>query len=164
MRFRCMRRPRRRWGWGRGLLKNLLQTHSISWAESVRIALQAEGIEAVVLDPNAPGFIGFAGRTRVAVLNDDDLPRAQEILRKLEGPKTPPPPSWRWQKRGLICVGLAFLLMFVAAATIDVEGANVLTLIVLGACGILFIAGFILVALGPRADKKGDTTGKETGL
>jgi hypothetical protein len=31
-------------------MKNLLQTHSISWAESVRIALQAEGIEAVVLD------------------------------------------------------------------------------------------------------------------
>jgi len=144
-------------------LKNLLQTHSISWAESVRFVLESEGIKAVVLDENAPGYMGFAGRTRVAVLNDDDLPKAQAILRTLQPPKTPPPPSWRWQKRGLICVGLAFLLMFVAAATIDVEGANVLTLIVLGACGILFIAGFILVALGPRADKKSDTTGKETG-
>ncbi len=135
-------------------MKNLLQTHSISWAESVRIALQAEGIEAVVLDPNAPGFIGFAGRTRVAVVNDDDLPQAQEILRKLEGPKTPPPPSWRWQKRGLICLGLWFLLMFVAAASVDLEAPRLLTLVIVVAGGLLLVAGLTLIALGPRADKK----------
>ncbi len=135
-------------------MKNLLQTHSISWAESVRIALQAEGIEAVVLDPNAPGFIGFAGRTRVAVVNDDDLPQAQEILRKLEGPKTPPPPSWRWQKRGLICLGLWFFLMFVAAASVDFEAPRLLTLVIVVAGGLLLVAGLTLIALGPRADKK----------
>jgi hypothetical protein len=38
-------------------MKNLLQTHSISWAESVRLVLESEGVEAVVLDPNAGGFI-----------------------------------------------------------------------------------------------------------
>lgn len=136
-------------------MKNLLQTHSLSWAESVRIALLAEGIDAVVLDPNAPGFIGFGGRTRVEVVNDDDLPKAQEILRTLQPPKTPPPPSWRWQKRGLQCVGLSILLIIVAGISIDLEGANVLTLIILAAAGVLFIAGFLLVGLGPRADKQG---------
>ena len=134
-------------------MKNLLQTHSISWAESVRLVLETEGIEAVVLDANAPGFIGFAGRARVAVLYDDDLPKAQEILRRLE-PKTPQPPSWRWQKRGLICVGLGFLLIFVAAATVDPEDINLLNWITVAACGLLFVAGFALIALGPRADKK----------
>ena len=137
-------------------MKNLLQTHSISWAESVRIVLESEGIEAVVLDPNAPGFIGFAGRTRVAVVNDDDLPRAQEILRKLEGPKTPPPPSWRLQKRGLISVGVGFLLMFVAAGTVDSDDITLVNWITLAACGLFLVAGFVLIALGPRADKNED--------
>ena len=57
------------------------------------------------------------------------------------------------QKRGLICFGLAALLIAVAAVTIEREGANVLTLIILAAAAILFLAGFILVGLGPRADK-----------
>ena len=76
-------------------------------------------------------------------------------MQPLQPPKSPPPPSWRWQKRGIISVGLAFLLIIVAAATVEVEGANVLTLIILAAGGVLFIAGFILAAIGPRADKKG---------
>jgi len=136
-------------------MKNLLQTHSISWAESVRIVLESEGIEAVVLDPNAPGFIGFAGRTRVAVVNDDDLPKAQEILRRLQPPKSPPPPSWRWQRRGLICVGLAFFLIIVAAIAVDHEGGPFLISILLIVAGLLLITGFTLIALGPRADKRG---------
>src|SRR5260221_12039298 len=135
-------------------MKNLLQTHSISWAESVRIDLTAEGIEAVVLVPNAPGFVGFAGRTRVAVVNDDDLPQAQEMLRKLEGPKTPPPPSWRWRKRGLICLGLWFFLMFVAAASVDFEAPRLLTLVVVVAGGLLLLAVLTRIALRSPAAKQ----------
>jgi len=41
-------------------MRNLLQTHSISRAESVRIVLESEGIEAVVVDGNAPGYLGLA--------------------------------------------------------------------------------------------------------
>ena len=51
-------------------------------------------------------------------------------------------PAGRWQKRGVMFVGLAFVLVLVAAGTIELEGANILTLIVLGAIGVLFIAGF----------------------
>ena len=64
-------------------------------------------------------------------------------------------PLGRWQKRGLISLGLGFLLFLVAATTIELEGATVLTLIVLAAAGLFVAAAFVLIALGPRADKKG---------
>ena len=59
------------------------------------------------------------------------------------------------QKRGLISFGLAVLLIVVAVITIDLDGANVLTLIMLAAAGLLFVVGFILVGFGPRTDKQG---------
>jgi hypothetical protein len=60
----------------------------------------------------------------------------------------------RWQKRGLISLGLGFLLFLVAAATIELEGATVLTWIMLAASGLFVVAAFALIAIGPRADKK----------
>ena len=59
-----------------------------------------------------------------------------------------------WQKRGLIAFGLGVLLFVVAAATIELDGANVLTLMLLGASGLFVVAAFVLIALGSRADKK----------
>ena len=60
-------------------------------------------------------------------------------------------PERRWQKRGLISCGLGFLLFIVAAGTIELEGANVLTWIMLAASGIFVVAAFILIALRPRS-------------
>src|SRR6185503_8857708 len=60
-------------------------------------------------------------------------------------------PERRWQKRGLISFGLGFLLFIVAAGTIELEGANVLTWIMLAASGIFVVAAFILIALRPRS-------------
>lgn len=57
-------------------MKNLLQTHSIPSARGIKIALEAEGIPAVVLDEFDRGGLGglwSPGRVRVAVLNDDDV-------------------------------------------------------------------------------------------
>ncbi|HEY3279735.1 MAG TPA: DUF2007 domain-containing protein [Gemmatimonadales bacterium] len=136
-------------------MRNLLQTHSISWAESVRIVLESEGIEAVVLDGGAPGYLGFAGRTRVAILKDDDLPKAQEILRRLQPPKMSTPPSWRWQKRGLIGLGLGFFAIVYGAARADpYEGVPLISWVLFAVGGLFLVAGFALIALGPRADKK----------
>ncbi|HMG18718.1 MAG TPA: DUF2007 domain-containing protein [Gemmatimonadales bacterium] len=73
-------------------MKNLLQTHSVSWAQSVRLALESEGSEAVVLDENAPAYMGFAGRVRVAVVKDGDLARAQSVLAHLTPSVGQPPP------------------------------------------------------------------------
>ena len=59
-----------------------------------------------------------------------------------------------WQRRGLISFGLGFLLFVVAAGSIEVEGANVLTWILLAASGLFVVVAFALIAIGPRADKK----------
>ena len=134
-------------------MKNLLQTHSISWAQSVKITLESEGIPAVVLDENAPSYLGFAGRARVAVLNDRDLVRAQQIVSHLSAPLLVTPPSWRLQKRGLLLLGGAFLLLVVAAVLFDEDVAAGL---VVGALGVvIFIIGATLIVIGPRADKEG---------
>ena len=58
------------------------------------------------------------------------------------------------QKSGLTCFALAVLLVIVAVVSIDLDGANVLTLLMLAAAGLLFLVGFILVGFAPRADKK----------
>jgi len=39
-------------------MKNLLHTHSIAWAQGVRITLEAEGIHAVILDEHDRGALG----------------------------------------------------------------------------------------------------------
>jgi len=134
-------------------LKNLLQTHSVSWAQSVKLTLQSEGIDAVVLDEHAPGYMGFAGRVRVAVMNDADLERAQSILSQMTPPPGPPPPSWRFQKRGLQLLGLGIVMMFVTAALFDRFDVGPLPLTSLGVAAVAFCGGFLLIALGWRADK-----------
>ena len=132
-------------------MKNLLQTHEVSWAHSVRLALEAEGIEAVILDEQAPGYLSFAGRTRVAVLHDRDFERAQDVLRKMAPPPMQVPRSWRIQKWGLICgvIGLG-LLMAAAIWHDDVSGGLELGMALAGLAGMGL--GFVLVVVGPRAD------------
>ena len=135
-------------------MKNLLQTHSISWAQSVKLTLESEGIEAVVLDENAPGYMGFAGRVRVAVLDDDDLARAQQLLAGLAPPPVEAPPSWRWQKRGIKMVAFGFLLMIVFGVLLNEYGRYPLVLGVAGASAAALVVGFALIVLGPRADRQ----------
>lgn len=134
-------------------MKNLLQTHSVSWAHSVKLTLQSEGIDAVVLDENAPGYMGFAGRIRVAVLNDAELPRARSILSGMVPPPSPPPPSWRYQKRGLQLLGLGLMMMFVTAALRTQLDFGPVTYAAVAVTALAFLAGFLLVGLGWRADK-----------
>ena len=108
-------------------MKNLLQTQSIAWAQGVRVALEAEGIRAVILDEHDRGAMGVLGRVRLAVLNDDDVVKAQVIVARLTPPASGPPPSWRWQKRGLILLALDVAL-FMAWLTLlegfQAEGAR----------------------------------------
>lgn len=135
-------------------MKNLLQTHSVSWAQSVKLALEAEGIDAVVLDQNSFAIHGLGGHVRVAVLNDHDLPQAQAVLAHMTPPATPPPPSWRWQKRGLQLMGLGIVLVFVTAELSDRVEPGPLIYGAAGLTALAFMAGFALVALGWRADKQ----------
>jgi len=141
-------------------MKNLVQTQSIAWAQGVRVALEAEGIRAVILDEHDRGAMGVLGRVRLAVLNDADVAKALVIVARLTPPPTGPPPSWRWQKRGLILLALD-LALFVAWLTLlegsQAEGARRPGLLIYGlaaAVVILFIGGVSLIILGPRADKR----------
>ncbi len=144
-------------------MKNLLQTHRLAWARGVKIALDAEGIPAVVLDEydrGGLGGLGVAGMVRVAVVNDHDLAKAQAIVARLTPPRTGPPPSWRWQKHGLVLLVVDFVLFVVWLGLLNdakwEEGtlrSNPGLYALAAAVVILFIGGALLIVLGPRADK-----------
>jgi Putative prokaryotic signal transducing protein len=72
-------------------MKLLCASNSIAFAQSLRIALDAEGIETYCSDPDLAlasiaGPIGGGGG-RVYVLDEADWPRALEILAELSPPK-----------------------------------------------------------------------------
>src|SRR3989442_8014036 len=83
-------------------MKEILRTHSVSYAHSVRLALEAQGIRAVLLDEQAPMYMSFAGRVRLAVAREADYERAMELVRSFEAASSPSavPASWRWQRWG----------------------------------------------------------------
>ena len=136
-------------------MKNLVQAYSLSWAESITLALEAEGIHAVLLDQQSLGYLGFAGRVRVAVVNDADLPRAEEILRHLQPPKSGSPPSWWWHKRALLAFGAGLVLLFITAASAGKEWPLAIAWVLLAATATVFLIGFWLVFRGYRADRLG---------
>ena len=139
-------------------MKDVLQTHSLSWAESIRLALLAEGIEAVILDQQSLGYLGFAGRVRVAVVTDSDLPRAREVVRHLEPGRSPLPPSWRWQRNVYVLFGAAFVLLSVATAWAAPRPiAILLALSVLG----LLAGGVAMLLRGKRAGRGRPTDPEE---
>jgi hypothetical protein len=65
-------------------MKELTTTNDVSYAESVRIALETHGIRAVVSRPNsalpsgAGGFV--AGGITISIAHDADLERARAVL------------------------------------------------------------------------------------
>jgi Putative prokaryotic signal transducing protein len=136
-------------------MKNLLQTQSIAWAQGIRVALEAEGIECKVLNEFDRG-LGMMPwiPVRVMVLNDDDVERAQAIVARLAPPKAgPPPPSWRWQKPGCILLVIDVVLIGAWGALLDEYGLGALTYAVAAVVAIVFIGSSLLIMLGPRADK-----------
>ena len=136
-------------------MKSLLQTQSIAWAQGIRVALEAEGIQCKVLNE----FDRGVGATpwipvRVVVLNDDDLERAQAVVARIAPPKAgPPPPSWRWQKPGCVLLVIDLVLFATWGALVDEYGLGTLTYAVAAVVVIVFIGGSLLIMLGPRADK-----------
>src|SRR3989442_12659971 len=88
-------------------MKEILRTHSVSYAHSVRLALEAQGIRAVLLDEQAPMYMSFAGWVRLAVAREADYERAMEVVRAFEAssPRSAVPASWRWERWGVVGVG-----------------------------------------------------------
>ena len=134
-------------------MRNLLETNSLSWAHTVRITLEAEGIHAVVLDELAPALHAFNIRIRVAV-PDGDLDKARAIVARITPRSSGPPPSWRIQKRGLICVGIGVVVGMYGLGRLQDQGPGPLTYTLAGVGLLGVLVGFLVIALGPRADRQ----------
>ena len=61
-------------------VKELLRSHSVSYIQGLQIALEAQGVRAVILDEQAPAYLSFAGRVRLAVPEDADYVRAMNEM------------------------------------------------------------------------------------
>jgi Putative prokaryotic signal transducing protein len=131
----------------------VLYTHSLSLAESVRLALLAEGIDAVMLDQSSPGTLGLAGSVRVAIVNDADAQRAARIIARLQPPESEPLPSWWWHKRAFVALSAAILLALLGAVIPGLASIRDLRLALSAAGGFLFVGALVLLFLGYRADK-----------
>jgi Putative prokaryotic signal transducing protein len=134
-------------------MKELLRTHSVSYAQGVQIALEAQGITAVLLDEQAPGYLGFAGRVRLAVGDDADYERAMAVVRALERPRSFDGPlrSWAWQRWGLVAGGAGFILLLCEVAVADTASAPAAA-VLLSVAIALMVTGVILIAVGPSRD------------
>ena len=137
----------------------MLETSSLSWAQTVKIALESEGLHAVVLDEFAPAVHSFNVRIRVAVA-DQDLAKARAIVARMTPSFTGAPPSWRIQKRGLLLIGGGIVLGSYGIARFDDPGPGAVTYAVAGAAILLVVVGFLLLALGPRADRSDQHEGR----
>src|SRR5438128_11968044 len=78
-------------------MKEILRTSSISLAESLRVALEAEGISAFVSNANLGGLPPAA--ITVAVADDADYDQGLVVLNELQRPTLNAPPN----HRRLIC-------------------------------------------------------------
>lgn len=132
----------------------VLHTHSVSWAESVRVALEGEGIETAVLDPYSSNTLGLAGSIRIAIVNDDDEQRAMHIIASLQSTPVETSASWWWHKRAALAFGAAIVLIYLGTSMAESEHRTAIALAIssLGAaCLVTFV---VLLLLGYRADRQ----------
>lgn len=140
------------------IMKQLLRSHSLSYVQGLQVALEAEGIESVILDEQSLGYLGFAGRVRLAV-TDEEYERALEIVRGLEGavPPSQAPASWRAQRWGCASAMAGFALVFVGMVASESDLRRIaLGLTIAGGGGML--AGLAVVAV-TRLRERDDTGG-----
>jgi hypothetical protein len=97
-------------------LREVLSTVSQSLVESLRLGLEAEGIEAVISNYTAPGLPGVP--ISVRVVHDADYDRAVAVLRGLESSVRPA--SSPAEKVSHV-VRLVFLVIAVAALCLCVD-------------------------------------------
>ena len=134
-----------------------MRSHSISYLEGLRVALEAHGIETVLFDQQTVGFVGFAGRVRLMVQHDADFERARSVVQGIESSAPAPQPvtGWKLQRLGCIAASLGIIgLGFAGAAVGDLSmGSLVSPLVVYGLFGLALVVvgiGLGLILFGPR--------------
>jgi Putative prokaryotic signal transducing protein len=135
-------------------MRTIVRTPSLSFAESVRLALAASDIEAVILDQNTAIALTAGGGVRVALLHDEDVERATAVVTALQPPKSPPLPSWPWHRRALATFASAFAMLFLRAVLEDVAGWGTVRQVLGVVSVVLFMAAMLLFRRGTRADRE----------
>ena len=131
-------------------MREVLRTRLLSDAESARLALEAEGIRAEILDRHSMGYAGLAGEIRVAVA-DRDADRAREILDALRPPAatSATPESWRWQRPGCLLLAASLLVVFPLSFVVWNSGAPPFAKgLVMGGAVITLLGGAALTTKG----------------
>jgi len=93
-------------------MKEILRTSSISLAESLRVALEAEGISAFVSNANLGGLPPAA--ITVAVADDADYDQGLVVLNELQQPTFNAPHTHRRFLRALIIAVVGVVLILCA--------------------------------------------------
>jgi len=93
-------------------MKEILRTSSISLAESLRVALEAEGISAFVSNANLGGLPPAA--ITVAVADDADYDQGLVVLKELQQPTFNAPHTHRRFLRALIIAVVGVVLILCA--------------------------------------------------
>ncbi len=132
----------------------VLHTHSVSWAESARLALEGEGIETVVLDPYSSGTLGLAGSIRIAIVDAKDEQRAKRIVATLRPPPVETSASWWWHKRAALAFGAAIVLIYLGTDMAESEHRINLSLAISTLGGVSFVTFVVFLLLGYRADRR----------
>lgn len=91
-------------------MRELIQPLDASHEASIRLALEAAGIDAVV-QPTSFGFDG-APLARVYVVHDRDFARAAQVVAHLQRTIDPVPIAWRLRLLQVVAV-VAFIVILV---------------------------------------------------
>ena len=136
-------------------MRELLRSHSLSYVQGLQLALEAQGIKTALLDQQSIGFMGFAGRVRLAVTNDADYQRALEVVRSLEPPRhqAVTPASWKLQRWGCAWLVVGFGLLLIGSAAAENTSGPLKYGLLIAAIALLAF-GIALVVLGPRRDRQ----------
>ena len=136
-------------------MQNLLKTPSFSWAQTVRIALLAEGLHPVVRDEWALAGPHTGTPIQVVAVPEAEFTKARVILSGLGPPDTAQAPLSRTQKGGLVLFAFGLLLGFVALVQSNDLGSKPFAH-VLVSTSIVFVAlGVGLAVRGARTDNRG---------
>jgi hypothetical protein len=130
-------------------MKEVVRTHQQSVADAAKVALEAEGIEAVLFDEHALASIGLAGEIRVMV-PDAALKHACAIVAKLESSRVVPeaPRSWSWQRPALILLVACVVLLFVTAIASDSDLPKPFIYGLISLSAISGLLGLVLLLIG----------------
>jgi Putative prokaryotic signal transducing protein len=140
-------------------MQDVLRTHSLSQALSIKAALELEGITTELFNENALSYMHLAGEIRVMV-HEPDEERARALIHALEPTRRKREPitrAWRWERRGIWLMGLAlglFILRFMLEGYLSRQISNALLLAVdiVGALGLLLlIIGLFFLEEKPRS-------------